>query len=145
MPIEDDPAAECRLQPLPEPVAERAYAGHRREISNELAGHAKSGGEQDAFRTRTAPALVPRPVDERLQQGAATNIKRADSLWRIDFMTGNAEQVDTERVHIGGNLPDRLCSVGVEDNAALAGDAAHLDDGLDRPHLVVGMHDADEN
>jgi hypothetical protein len=58
---------------------------------------------------------------------------------------GNAQQLDAERIHIGGNLPYGLCRVAVEENAALAGDTAHLGNGLDSTHLVVGMHDTDEN
>jgi hypothetical protein len=30
-------------------------------------------------------------------------------------VAGNAEQVDAEGVHIRGNLPDRLCRVGVKE------------------------------
>jgi hypothetical protein len=36
---------ERRLQPLPEPVTEGAYAFHRREIACELAGFAKSDSQ----------------------------------------------------------------------------------------------------
>ena len=54
-------------------------------------------------------------MDEGLKRGATANIEGADPLRRIDLVAGNAEQVDAEGVHIRGNLPDRLCRVGVEE------------------------------
>jgi hypothetical protein len=60
-------------------------------------------------------------------------------------VAGNGEQVDAQCVHVGGDLSHRLGGVGMDENAVLAGDAADLGDRLDGAHLIVGMHDADEN
>src|SRR5262245_40278313 len=63
-----DSVTECRVQPLPEPVAPDAYPLHRREIASEIARRAEADGQQRAFRARPPAALMARPVDERLER-----------------------------------------------------------------------------
>jgi len=83
MPVEHDPVAEGRPEPLPEPVAQGAYLLHRREIAREIARRAEADGEQRAFRARTPAAFVPCPVDQRLERRAAANVESTDALGRI--------------------------------------------------------------
>ena len=64
---------------------------------------------------------------------------------------GDAEQVDVQLDYVEGKLAGRLDGVGVEGHPAAELSSALLDgrgdggDGLDRPDLVVGEHDADED
>src|SRR5215831_917202 len=145
MPVEDDPVAEGLSQPLPEVVPEGAYVLDWREISSQLTGLPEPDGQQRTFRARAAAAFMPPTVDERLERGATANVKSANALRRMDLVTSDGEQVDAKLVHVRGNLSHRLRRVGVEVNSPQASDATHLGDWLDCPHLVVGMHDADEN
>src|SRR5215471_14873814 len=145
MSIEHDTIAECRLQPAPELVSEGTHSFHGRKIACELTGLAKPDGQQGALRACAPTAFMAGPVDERLERGASPHIECSNTLGGINLVAGNAEQVDPEGVHVRNNLSHRLCSVGVQENVVLARDAAHLGDWLDSPHLVVGVHDADEH
>src|SRR5262249_24133186 len=65
MSVEPHAISELLLQRLPEAVAQRAHAIHRREIARKLAGLAEAGGEQHALGTRAAAMLVPGTVKQR--------------------------------------------------------------------------------
>src|SRR5579863_9291850 len=70
---------------------------------------------------------------------------KAPTPWRVKLVSGDREQIDAELVHVSFNLADRLSSVGMEEDATVAGDARARLNWLDGPHLIVGMHDADED
>src|SRR5207253_6042236 len=52
---------------------------------------------------------------------------------------------DTVALDIDRNLAYRLDRVAVEDDAAFLGDTPDLADRMDRPDLVIGVHDRDEH
>jgi hypothetical protein len=88
---------------------------------------------------------VGRTVQQRLQPESFSNEQCSDALRSVKLVTGDREQVDTERFHIDENLPDRLGGIGVENNASLATKMGNLIDGLNRSHFIVGMHNGDKN
>src|SRR5262245_32190688 len=88
---------------------------------------------------------MPCSVAERLKRRPTTDIERANTLGRVDLVAGNGEQVDAKAVQVSGNLSDRLCGVGMEQNSVLTCDTAYLGDRLDRAYLVVGVHEADQD
>src|SRR5262245_22589824 len=145
MPVEDDPVVEALLQALPEAITQVPYAVHGYEIAREFAGCPKSDSQHGTLRPCTAAAFVATSVDQRLKRRAAAHVERTHALRRIDLVAGNGEEVDAKHIDVRGNLADRLCRVGMQQNAVRAGDATNLDDRLDRADLVVGMHDADED
>jgi hypothetical protein len=85
------------------------------------------------------------PVNERLEHDPAPDEQGAYSLWRVELVPGDREQIDAKPVHVGCNLAGRLSRVGMEEDAMFARDARALLNRLDGAYLVVGMHDADEN
>ena len=84
-------------------------------------------------------------MNERLQRDAAAHEQGADTFGRIELVPCNGKQIDAEPIHVSCNLANRLSSVGMEKDAMLTGDACALLNRLDRAHLVVGVHDADED
>ena len=55
-------------------------------------------------------------------------------------MTGDGEQIDAERFHIGFDFSDRLSGICVTQHTVLVCDPGDLRDGLNGSHLVVGVH-----
>src|SRR5262249_41927705 len=60
-------------------------------------------------------------------------------------MAGNRKEIDAKSPYIRGNLADGLGCVCVKQNAMLMSNAGAIFNWLNRPNLVVGVHDADEN
>src|SRR5262249_411534 len=114
MAIEAYAISELLLQRLPEAVAQRAHALHRRKIARKLAGLAESGREQHALRTRAAAMLVSATVQQRLNRHAIAHEQSADALRRIGLVAGNRQEIDAELINLGRNLADGLGGVGVE-------------------------------
>src|SRR2546430_1096606 len=83
-------------------------------------------------------------VKELLQARATADIKRADTLGRVELVAGKREQIELKLIHVDGKLPSRLHSVGMEINVGILGNAADFFDRLDGAQLVVGVHDGDE-
>ncbi len=84
-------------------------------------------------------------VEKLAQTGSATNVQRANALGRIQFMSGEREQVHLERLDVDGNFTCGLHSVGVKVDVGFFGEAADFFERLDRAELIVGVHDGDEN
>ena len=114
-------------------------------IASQLAGGTKSNSQQGAFRARTPTALVPGSMDQRLNRRSSPNIKRPHTLGRVDLVAGNCEQIDTQGIDAGRNLTHGLRGICMQQNTVIACDAAYLLDRLNRPNLVVRVHDADED
>src|SRR5437016_916159 len=74
-----------------------------------------------------------------------SHIQRPNSLWGIEFMTCNGQQVNSQRANIRWNLPDRLRSVGMHQRSMLVCNLRYFSNRLQRPSLVVGMHDCHQN
>src|SRR5713226_10659250 len=84
-------------------------------------------------------------VQKSAQTGAATDIQGADSLGRIQFVTGNRKQINSQYIHVDRNFARGLHGVGVEVDVGFGSDAADFFERLDGTELIVGVHDGDEN
>src|SRR5712664_3263595 len=113
-------------------------------LARDFRGLAEPHNSGDVFRAGTEAALVMSAVEKLAQKGSATNVQSADALGRIQFMSGNREQIHVERVDVDGNFTRGLHSVGVEINVGFLGDAADFLEWLDGAEFVVGVHDGDE-
>ncbi len=111
----------------------------------QLASLAETNREHGALGSGAPPALVPGPVNQRFERDATAYKQRADTLWRVKLVSGDRKQIDPEPIHVSCNLADRLSGVGMEENTMFAGDARALRNRLNGTHLVVGVHDADED
>ncbi len=90
------------------------------------------------------PLILLGDLDARV---AAANVKRADTLGSVDFVTAEREHVDVHGLHVDGDLGlAGLDGVGVEEDALLlVADPADFGDGLDNADFVVREHDGDED
>ena len=143
--VQHDRRTEDVVEPLPEVGRHLGEPIGTRMLPRKPARGAEAHREQRALRAGPSPPFVRGAVDERLQVQPAPHIQRADALWRIALVTGDAQQVDAEVVDAGGELADRLRGVGVERDAARARDGADLGDRLHGADLVVRVHHADKH
>src|SRR2546427_1667008 len=100
---------------------------------------------RDVFGAGTEAALGMAAIEKLAQARSATNVQCADALWRIQFVSGNGEEIDAQRIYVNWDFACGLHGVGVEVNVRILGDAADLFERLDCAELVVGVHDGDEN
>jgi hypothetical protein len=84
-------------------------------------------------------------VDEFGQRQAAPDVQRAHPLGGVQLVACHGEEIHGERPHVHRDLPHRLGSVRVDEDAALARHGRDLGDRLDGPHLVVGQHEGDQD
>ncbi len=100
---------------------------------------------EDVLRPGAPPGLVRGAVEEAGELDAGADEERPDALRRVELVPGQREEVDAEDPDVDGHLPDRLRGVGVDEDALLVREAGDLREVLDRPDLVVGVHDRDED
>ena len=80
------------------------------------------------------------------EMGTVPYVQGADALRPLELVSGEADQVGAERLQVEIDPGSRLDRVDVKHDAPAATDAiGDLGDRLDRPDLVVGKHDADED
>ena len=60
-------------------------------------------------------------------------------------MCGKGCQIDSESFDIEWNLPNNLCRIRVEDDAAFFTDGSDFSDGLENTNLVVSRHHGNQN
>ena len=90
--------------------------------------------------------MVP-SVHLRFETHPASDVEGSDPFGAVNLVAGTGEKVDPEGLHVNGNLPEGLDGVGVEKEVGLARlpplphQLPDLSDRLDRPNLVVGVHD----
>ena len=99
--------------------------------------------------TFSVPALLPvswpAPCMNFSESHPLANVKRTHALRSIELVSRNAQQIDAQFGRIDGDLACGLGRIGVHQDAPLAGHSGDLADRLDRPHLVVGVHDAHQD
>ncbi len=91
---------------------------------------------------------MPAAVEERLKPDlgiAPADVKSADPFGPVDFVCGQAEQIDGVGMDVERYLADRLGGIGVENDAALVAEPADLGDRIDRTDFIVGGHDRDQD
>jgi len=128
-------------------VSKRGYApglfGER--LVRDLRGLAESNDAGDVFRAGAEATLVMAAVEKLAQTRSTADIERADTLGRIQFVTGNREQVDLEFVDVDGDFSRGLHGVSMEVDVGFFSDAADFFERLNGANLVVGVHDGDEH
>ena len=114
-------------------------------LARDFRGLAEPHNAGDVFRAGTEAALVMSAVQKLAQTCSATNVQSADALGRIQFMSGNREQIDLELVDVDRDFSCGLHGVGVEVDVGFFREAADFLERLHGAELVIGVHDADEN
>jgi hypothetical protein len=137
----------CLAEP---PLQLIAALTHARRIHGEITpGNFTSLAEPDNLKDilspRPAPPLLTSPLHQRMKGDPVPDIESADSLGRVELVSGDGQEIDPKIANIGGDFADGLCRVGVEDDSAPARDLRHCLDRLDSADFVVGMHERNEN
>ena len=82
----------------------------------------------------------------RQDVGPVPQVERADPLRALELMGGDRQHVGAERLDVDVDVRRRLDGIDSEQHVAMGPHAAtDLGDRLDRPDLVVGEHDRDED
>ena len=90
-------------------------------------------------------------VKELTQPRAFLDEERADPFGGVQLVAGERQKIDAELRHVDGDLADRLDGVCVQMEVLLSASAPFCNQGADlferlnRPGLVVGEHDGDQN
>ena len=84
-------------------------------------------------------------IEKLAQARSAADVQGADSLWRVELVTGDGEQIHLECIYVNRNFARGLHGVGVKADVSCLGDAADFFERLDGAELVVGVHDGDKN
>ena len=77
-------------------IAQSGHPIHGRKIARKLAGLAKPDGKQRTLGSSATAALVSSTVDKRFEPDATPHEQGADTLWGINLMAGNRQQIDAE-------------------------------------------------
>ena len=96
------------------------------------------------FRTRAFAAFLRAAFDEADKRVYFTEIQSAHSLGPVKFMRGKGQRVDTFRLYVDIEMPRRLYRVRMEGHAARPTNPSDLADRLNRPDLVIRIHDRDK-
>src|SRR5260370_10265260 len=113
----------------------------RQRLASDFRGLAEAHDARDVLRPGTEAALVMSAIEKLPQARSTADIQGADSLWRIEFVPGNGEEINSQSVDVDRDFPRGLYGVGVEVDVGFLGDAADFFDRLDGAELVVGVHD----
>ena len=135
----------ARPEPVPQAVAQCQYPfGFDAHVARaDLHGLAEAHDARHVLGARAAPPLVLAAVLDGDHLGSAANVERRHALGPVDLVRGARQKVDPPALEINGNLAERLDGVHVEGDAVGARDGPDGGNGLDRPHLAVGVHHAD--
>src|ERR1051326_8211900 len=81
------------------------------------------------------------PHQQRLQVQRRFNKQRTDTLWPVNFMAANRNQIRIELINaFEREFTQPLDSIGVEHNPALAAHIPNFGNRLDGPNLIIGGH-----
>ena len=69
------------------------------------------------------PPSCPAPWIRFVSVTPAADVQRPDALRGIQLVPGDRQQIDAQLAHVHRHLAERLGGVGVDQDAALAGDA----------------------
>src|ERR1043165_545366 len=120
-------------------------------FKGETRGCAKGDDASDRFRSGATFALLMPADILRDEPHAATNEERARALRRVEFVSGEREQVAAKIFNINGHPSSRLNRICVKAQVTISlltrftNERAYLCDWLNRSDLVVGKHQGDEN
>src|ERR1700751_5891237 len=120
--------------------------GLRSEIcESESGGPAEADDPGNVFGAGATVAFVMATVKLWGERRAGANVESANTLWAINFVRGDAEQIHGEAIHVERELPCRLHCVAVKINVSFGGDAADFLDGLNCSEFVIRVHHGDKN
>jgi hypothetical protein len=136
------PVQDALLEAIAKAGQANRFRGERRR--GQPRGDPKPGETGNIFRARPPVPLLLSTGERGVYARAAPDPEHADALRAAELVGRQRKEVGLERPDVNGNLPDRLYGVGVDQDTAPAGDRGDAGDRLDRPDLVIGVHDGHE-
>src|ERR1700719_4673836 len=130
-----------------EPVAQSGDALRLRcEIcESEFGGLTEANDPGNVFGTGATITFVMATVKLWNERRAGAFVESTDTLWAIDFVRGDAEQIHAELIHAERELSCRLHCVAVKINVSFGGDAADFSNRLNCSDFVIRVHHADKD
>ena len=97
--------------------------------------------------TRAHILLLPTAVEQGMDLHLVPHIQDTDSLWPMDLMATDAHKVNPHFPGIYPCLAKSLYSIYMKQGTGIEpfDQSAHLCNGLQGPHLIVGVHDGHQN
>src|SRR4029077_17769491 len=142
-----DTSRNTGLNPMPEPVAKRGqpnFLGGTFALGNfRCRGHSGNGGH--VFCAWPAHVFVGSPMDDAAYRDARSKKKRTRAGGTMEFVSGQRDSSHPEIVWAERQLSETLDGVAVETNAPLMADCGELLNRLDRPGLIVCVHDGNQH
>src|SRR5258708_1385516 len=83
-------------------------------FASELCCFAEANDAGDVFCTRAEAPLVMSAIEKLAQTRSAAHVQGADSLWRVQFVPGNGEEIDRQRIDVNWDFSCGLHSIGVK-------------------------------
>ena len=133
-------------------VASRRLPRHRRcseSVSSRAWARRRASPIPTASGTGTVPGRTPRCCPPPASVGRISRSERPERRGRrfhraVNLVSGKAQQVHAECVHVDGNPTDALRRVRVQERAGPAADLTDVANWLQDPDLIVGQHDGDD-
>src|SRR5262249_2448164 len=127
--------------PRLEPIAKAAHFIVTFRFARELTSGAQS---QDVRHCRSAPTpatFLRAADDKRRQLESLANVKRTNTLWRMQLVAGQSKQIDVQFLQVNGNLAHRLYAVNVKDCIRIpAHNLANLFNRKEHARFIVCEH-----
>lgn len=70
----------------------------------------------------------------------SSDIESTNSLWSVDLMSTNRQQINVVLVYIDRHFARSLCCICMEEDLSVSADLSNLFDRLDDADLVVHMN-----
>ena len=151
---EASPSGPLRIRPRTPPWR-RSYS-RSRSFANApwpRAGTAGRGGRllspayqvRHVFGAGPAAPFVGGPMEQTRPRASAPDVQDADAFGGVQLVSRHGEKIHLQRLHVHGDLAHALGRVGVEGHTRFPGNLANLPNGRQRPGLIVGVHDADQD
>ena len=102
-----------------------------------MQGHRKACNQCDGFGTGAIPPFLPASCQQRLSQDTRTMQEHPNPAWTLQFVGGEAEQIDAGGGPGHEPLGDELGGVGVERDAPFSAGAGHQRYGLNRADFAL--------
>ena len=133
--------------PLDEAVPERGEPHHLllKRRRGQLHRLPETDDPGDVLRGCPAAAFLIAAVHERRDPRSLPDVEQPHSLRPVELVRRGAQQIDVQLIHRKRQMAEGLDRVRMKTDPLFLRDPADLGDGLDRPDLVVRMHDGDED
>ena len=113
--------------------------------SSELRSSGESHNQTRRERAGSQAAFLSTAPLQRLQFDSFPDHQGADALGTVELVGTEADEVQSERIRLQGDVAQGLGGIAVQANATLTADRRQFSQGLNHSDLVIGRHHADQS